>query len=124
MDKSSKKLKMGHVQDSPVATTRISNECMIYHMKVHIFGYNLGPKKMSKSKIHILTISEPISMKPVSYWIKRYLKTPDFHASYDLIATESKGMLKSPDFHASFDPIATESKGMLKVQIFTHHMTL
>ena len=51
---------MGHVQD----TKMILNECMIYHMKVHMFGYNLGPKKMSKSKIHILTISEPISMKP------------------------------------------------------------
>ena len=26
-----------------------------------MFGYNLGPKKIWKSKIHILTISEPIS---------------------------------------------------------------
>ena len=33
-------------------------------MKVHMFGDNLGPPKMSKTKIHILTISEPISMKP------------------------------------------------------------
>ena len=55
---------MGHVQDPPVSTNMISIVCMIYHMKVHMFGYNLGPQKMSKSKIHILTISEPISMKP------------------------------------------------------------
>ena len=54
---------MGHVQDPPVSTNMISIVCMIYHMKVHMFGYNLGPKKFSKSKIHILTISEPISMK-------------------------------------------------------------
>ena len=55
---------MGHVQDPPVSTNMISIVCMIYHMKVHMFGYNLGPPKMSKSKIHILTISELISMKP------------------------------------------------------------
>ena len=55
---------MGHVQDPPVSTNMISIVCMIYHMKVQMFGYNLGPQKMSKSKIHILTISEPISMKP------------------------------------------------------------
>ena len=55
---------MGHVQDSPVATTMISNECMIYHMKVHIVSYNLGQNFFSKSKIHILTISGPISIKP------------------------------------------------------------
>jgi hypothetical protein len=30
LDKSNKKLKIGHVQDSPVATTMISNECMVY----------------------------------------------------------------------------------------------
>ena len=47
---------MGHVQDSPVSTNMISNECMICHMKVHIVSYNLGPKKFSKSKIHILPI--------------------------------------------------------------------
>ena len=57
-------LKMGHVQDPPVSTNMISIVCMIYHTKVQIFGYNLGPPKMSKSKIHTLTISEPISMKP------------------------------------------------------------
>ena len=55
---------MGHVQDPPVSTNMISIVCMIHHLKVHMFGYNLGPPKMSKSKIHILTISEPISMKP------------------------------------------------------------
>ena len=55
---------MGHVQDPAVSTNMILIVCMIYHMKVHMFGYNLGPQKMSKSKIHILTISEPISMKP------------------------------------------------------------
>ena len=45
---------MGHVQDTPVSTKMILNECMIYHMKVHIVSYNLGPKKISKSRIHIL----------------------------------------------------------------------
>ena len=50
----SKKLKLGHVQDSPVSTNMISNEYMVYHMKVHIVSYNLGPKNISKSKIHIL----------------------------------------------------------------------
>ena len=34
---------MGHVQDTPVSTNMISNECMIYHMKVHIVDYDLGP---------------------------------------------------------------------------------
>ena len=45
-------------------------------------------------------------------------KTPDFHASYDPIATESKGRLKTPDFHASYDPIVTESKGRQKTPDF------
>ena len=61
LDKSSKKLNMGHVQDSPVATTMISNECMICHMKLHIITYNLGQICFSKSKIHI---SGPMSIKP------------------------------------------------------------
>ena len=39
-------------------------------MKVHMFGYNLSHPKMSKSKIHILTISEPISMKPAIVYKK------------------------------------------------------
>ena len=55
---------MGHVQDSPVATTMISNECMIYHMKGHIASYNLDQIFFSKSKINILTISGPMSIKP------------------------------------------------------------
>ena len=45
---------MGHVQDTPVSTKMILNECMIYHMKVHIVSYNLGQNKISKSRIHIL----------------------------------------------------------------------
>ena len=45
---------MGHVQDTPVSTKMILNECMIYHMKVRIVSYNLGQKKVSKSRIHIL----------------------------------------------------------------------
>ena len=45
---------MGHVQDTPVSTKMILNECMIYHMKVHIVSYDLGQKKISKSRIHIL----------------------------------------------------------------------
>ena len=56
------------MERQPLARQRpnqiISIVCMIYHMKVHMFGYNLGPPKMSKTKIHILTISEQISMKP------------------------------------------------------------
>ena len=68
-------LKMGHVEDPPVSTNMISIVFMIYHMKVHMFGYNLGPQEMSKSKILILTISEPISMKPAIV----YLKWLSFH---------------------------------------------
>ena len=44
---------------------------MIYHMKVNMFGYNLGTQKIWKSKMHILTISEPMSMKPaIVDWCK------------------------------------------------------
>ena len=43
---------MGHVQDTPVSTKMILNECMIYHMKVHIAI--IWAKKISKSRIHIL----------------------------------------------------------------------
>ena len=39
------------------------NECMIYHMKVHIFSYNLGPKKFSKSRICILPNYEQTDSK-------------------------------------------------------------
>ena len=45
---------MCHVQDTPVSAKMILNECMIYHMKVHIVSYNLDQKKFSKSRIHIL----------------------------------------------------------------------
>ena len=45
---------MGHVQDTHVSTSIISNVCMICHMKVHIVSCNLDQKKFSKSKIHIL----------------------------------------------------------------------
>ena len=38
---------MGHVQDTPVSAKMILNECMIYHMKVHIVSYNLGQKKIT-----------------------------------------------------------------------------
>ena len=54
---------MGHVQDFPVAITMISNECMTYHMKVLIVSYILD-QKIFKSKIHILTISGQMSIKP------------------------------------------------------------
>ena len=63
MAKSSKKLKIGHVQDTPVSTSMISNECMICHMKVHIVSYNLDQKNFSKSKIHILPNYEQTNLK-------------------------------------------------------------
>ena len=44
---------MGHVQNSPVSTNIIS----IYHMYTWV-GIVLAPKKLSKSKIHILPIYE------------------------------------------------------------------
>ena len=54
---------MGHVQDTPVSTKMILNECIIYHMKVHIVSYNLGQKKFSKSRIHILPNYEQTESK-------------------------------------------------------------
>ena len=63
MAKSSKKLKIGHVQDTPVSTKMTSNECMICHMKVCIVSYNLDQKKNSKSKIHILPNYEQADLK-------------------------------------------------------------
>ena len=54
---------MGLVQDTPVSTKMILNECMIYHMKVHIVSYNLGQKKISKSRIHILPNYEQTDSK-------------------------------------------------------------
>ena len=54
---------MGHVQDTPVSTSMISNVCMICHMKVHILNYNLDPKKILKSKIHTLPNYEQTDLK-------------------------------------------------------------
>ena len=54
---------MGHVQDTPVSTSMISNVCMICHMKVHIVSYNLDQKKISKSKIHTLPKYEQTDLK-------------------------------------------------------------
>ena len=54
---------MGHVQDTPVSTSMISNVCMICHMKVHIVSYNLDQKKFSKSKIHTLPNYEQTDLK-------------------------------------------------------------
>ena len=63
MAKTSKKLKIGHVQDTPVSTRMISNECMVCHMKVHIVSYNLDQTKISKSKNHILPNYEQTDLK-------------------------------------------------------------
>ena len=54
---------MGLVQDTPVSTKMILNECMIYHMKVHIVSYNLGQNFFSKSRIHILPNYEQTDSK-------------------------------------------------------------
>jgi len=54
---------MGHVQDTPVSTSMVSNVCMICHMKVHIVSYNLDQKKFSKSKIHTLPNYEQTDLK-------------------------------------------------------------
>ena len=54
---------MGHVQDTPVLTKIILNECMMYHMKVHIFSYNLGQFFFSKSRIHFLPNYEQMDSK-------------------------------------------------------------
>ena len=54
---------MGHVQDSPVLTRITLDECMTYHMKVHIVSYNLDQKNFSKSKIHILPNYEQTDLK-------------------------------------------------------------
>ena len=56
LTKSSKKLKMGFVQDSHVEINMILNVGMIYHMKVYRARYGLGSNEMSKSKIHVLPI--------------------------------------------------------------------
>ena len=54
---------MGHVQDTPASTKMILNECMIYRMKLQENGYNLGKKKNSKSRIHILPNYEQTNSK-------------------------------------------------------------
>ena len=54
---------MGHVQDTPVSTSMISNVCMICHMKVHIVSYNLDEKKKLESKIHTLPNYEQTDLK-------------------------------------------------------------
>ena len=54
---------MGHVQDTPVSTSMISNECMICHMKVYIVSYNLDQIFFSKSKIHIMPNYEQTDLK-------------------------------------------------------------
>ena len=55
---------MGHVQDTPVSTKMILNECMIYHMKVHIVSYNLGQIFFfSKSRSFILPNYEQTDSK-------------------------------------------------------------
>ena len=54
---------MGHVQDIPVSTKMILNDCVIYHMKLHIVSYDLSQKK-SKSIIHILSNYEQTNSKP------------------------------------------------------------
>ena len=65
---------MGHVQDTPVSTSMISNVCMICRMKVHIVSYNLDQKKFSKSKIHTLPNYEQTDLKTaiVQTWIMNW----------------------------------------------------
>ena len=62
---------MGHVQDTPVSTSMISNVCMICHMKVHKVSYNLDQKKISKSKIHILPNYEQTDLKTAIVVIRK-----------------------------------------------------
>ena len=52
---------MGLVQDSPVSTNVISNVSKVYESM--LFCYSLS-RFFFKSKIHILTISGPMSLKP------------------------------------------------------------
>ena len=54
---------MGHVQDTSVLTSMISNVCMICNMKVHKVSYNSDQNEISKSKIHILPIYEQTDFK-------------------------------------------------------------
>ena len=52
---------MGHVQDTPVSTSMISNVCMVYHMKVNIVSYNLD--QIFFYKIHTLPNYEQTDLK-------------------------------------------------------------
>ena len=82
---------------------------------------------------------------PSNYFKTNTSLSGEFHASYDPVITESKGMqknsrisgiigpdsywikryAKTPEFDALYDSIVTESKGMQKnLQNLTHHMTL
>ena len=54
---------MGHVQDTPVSTSMISNVFMICQMKVHIVSYNLDQIFFSKFKIHTLPNYEQTDLK-------------------------------------------------------------
>ena len=64
---------MGHVQDSPVSTKMILDECMIYHMKVHIVSYSLDPKKFSKSNIHISPNYERTDSKTAIVFLREFV---------------------------------------------------
>ena len=72
---------MGHYQDSPVSLNMISNECMIYHLKVHIVSYNLGQKYFSKIKIHILPNYGQMDSKMA---IVILVNQPQFHGDQSL----------------------------------------
>ena len=102
MAKSSKKLKIGHVQDTPVSTSMISNECMICHMKVHIVSYNLDQKKISKSKIHILPVSEQTDLKTAMWWT-HYLSSKIHHWGYATWFVGSAAPAKIFNFFGSTD---------------------
>ena len=56
---------MGHVQDTPVSTKMILNECMIYHMKVHIVIYNLDQKKFQNPEFMFCLIMDKRNPKPL-----------------------------------------------------------
>ena len=54
---------MGNVQDTPVSTKMILNECMIYHMKVHIVNYNLSQKKFQNPEFIFSLIMDKRTQK-------------------------------------------------------------
>jgi hypothetical protein len=62
---------------------------------------------------------------PSNYFQNKHLLIPHLgDLYYKGLPNKSKGMLKTPEFHASYDTIGTESKDMLKLQNFRQHMTL